>query len=233
MRIPIPDVLAGNAALGLALLIAVVLLARPNRSFLRDAAHDPERLWRGVAGVALGFSLACWGWITAVDDWRRLIDLPYRVVQRYPSAREESASTPEALRLVTVVLLVASLVPVAGLVARHVGGYGVQLALLIGTAMFWPPLYLLRRRLDFDLDLASTFGGELTSPGAAIAYTVFLFGAWILAIATILISYLALLMVVAPPVTLFLDLVRRRRPRTTAEATPFFAALGDRAARGR
>jgi len=233
LRIPTPDWLAGSAALGVALLVVVVLMGRPNRSFLRDVANDPERLWRGIARVAACLSLTCWGWITVFDDWRRLIDAPYRLAQRYPSERAEFAPTPETLRAVSLVLLVASLVPVAALVARHVGGYGVQLALLIGAAVFWPPLYLLRRRLDFDLDLATTFGGELTSPGAAIAYAVFLLGTWLLAIATILLSYLALLMVVAPPVTLLLDLLHRRRPRPTAEATPFFTALGDRAARGR
>jgi hypothetical protein len=50
-----------------------------------------------------------------------------------------------------------------------------------------------------------------------------------LGLASLLASYLFALMLIAPIVTLVLDLLRLRVPRVTAEAQPFFAALGQHA----
>ncbi len=217
--------LAGNHALGLALVAVLAAIAARNRPFVRELARDPAALWRALARVALVLTAAFIVWTTLFDNWRQVIGEPYRLSREWASQRVEIDPTPESLRTVTYILLALSLVSVACLFARHIGAYGVQLLVLLGCLIFWGPLFVVRQR--FDLALALT--DEIASPGAIPGYVLYLLMTWAVDIAVIALSYGALLMLVALPVTLLLDLTRLRSPRTTNEATAFFTALGDRA----
>src|SRR5215207_11218700 len=118
--------LAGNHALGLALVIVLVAIAARNRPFVRELARDPAGFWRVLARVALVLTGAFIVWTTLFDNWRQLIGEPYRLSREWASQRVEVDPTPESLRTVSYVLLALSLVGVACLFARHVGAYGVQ-----------------------------------------------------------------------------------------------------------
>lgn len=220
--------LAGNLPLGLFMTLAIFALLRANRIFVRDVLADPDAGWRVVPKVAaiLVGSLLAWG--TVVDNWRQLLDLPYRLGQRFDSKRLEFEPTPEALRAVTFVLMIVSLVPVAALFARHVGGYIVQFVTLLGALIFWAPLFAVRHRLDVNLALG--FGGDSRSAPDVLGYAFYLVLDWMAVSLIVVASYLALAMIVALPTTLLLDLTGMRRPRTTTEAAAFFADLGQRAA---
>ena len=217
--------LAGNHALGLALVAVLAAIAARNRPFVRELARDPARFWRVLARVALFLTGAFIVWTTLFDNWRQLTGEPYRLSREWASQRVEIDPTPESLRTLSYVLLALSLVSVACLFARHVGTYGVQLLVLLGCLVFWGPLFVVRQR--FDLALALT--DDISSPGAIPGYVLYLLMTWAVDIAVIALSYGALLMMVALPVTLLLDLTRLRCPRTTDEATAFFTALGNRA----
>ena len=220
--------LAGNVALGLALAALVVALLAAGRSFLREIADDPDPAWRAILRLAAVLVAVFIAWTTLFDRWRQLVDEPVRLLKRFPSQRVVLDPTPEALRAVTLVLLVLSLIPVAALFARHVGGYALQLVLLLSATIFWAPLFAMRRRLDINLALG--FGGDVRSPLDLAGYALYLLLDWVTVGALLLASYAILAMLVALPLTLVLDLTRLRHPRTTTEAGAFFAALAGRAA---
>lgn len=220
--------LASNEALGVALVVSLVTFGWFNRSFLRVVADDGDAPWRVLARLALSLSALFAVWTSLFDNWRQLVGLPYRAMQQFPSERAQINPPSATVRDVTFLLLGLSLVPMACLFARHVGGYATAILLLIATVVFWAPLFIVRQR--FDLDLALGFGGDIHSVTDVAGYAVYLLAAWSLNIALIALMYLGLLAVVALPVTLFLDLTHLRQPRTTAEAVDFFTSLGNRAA---
>lgn len=220
--------LAGNVPFGLFMAAAIVALVRANRVFVRDVLQDPDRGWRIMPRVAAALIAALLVWGTFVDNWRQLVDLPYRLSQEYASKRVEFDPTPDALRFVTFALAIVSLIPVAALFARHVGGYVVQAVTLLGAIIFWAPLFAIRHRLDVNLALG--FGGDVTSPADLFGYAFYLLLDWLAVGLIVLASYLIAAMIVAIPTTLVLDLTRHRHPSTTDEARDFFADLGHRAA---
>lgn len=220
--------LAGNVPLGIFMAVAIVAAVYANRIFVRDVVQDPDAGWRVVPRLAAALIVALLVWGTFVDNWRQLVDLPYRLSQEFPSKRFEFDPTPDGLRMVTFALAIVSLVPVAALFARHIGGYIVQAVVLIGALVFWAPLFAIRHRLD--LNLALGFGGDLTSPADIFAYAFYLLLDWFAVGMIVLASYLIAAMLVALPTTLVLDLTRHRHPSTTTEATGYFADLGRRAA---
>ncbi|MGH2531432.1 MAG: hypothetical protein ACRDJW_03900 [Thermomicrobiales bacterium] len=218
--------LASNAALGVVLVGVLLFLGLANRIFLRDVARDPERLWRLIPRLALATTAVFIAWTSAVDNWRQLVGIPYRMTQRFASKRIEYNPPSDQVRTITFILLAISLIFVACLVARHVGGYGTQTVLFLAGFVFWLPLFIFRQRFNINLGLG--FDGQITSPLDVVGYMLWVLGAWMIEIAIILSTYFVLLALVALPVTLLLDLTRLRHPKTTREAAAFFAAIHDR-----
>ncbi len=224
------SVLAGNVALGIALSVVLLLIARANRSFLRDISRDPERGWRLIARLAALMILAFVAWTTLLDNWRQLVALPYRLSRRFPSERIVLDPPSDAVRSVTLALLALSLLPVACLMARHVGGYVIQFTLLVGALVLWAPLFALRHRLDTELALSLT--GQADTLADLPTFAAYLLVTWLVGTAMISLMYTMLLAAVALPITLLLDLIGRRQPRATGEADAFFTAVSRRAAAG-
>lgn len=225
------DLVAGSETLGLVLALALVAIGLRNRGFLHELTSDPESGWQHVpvlAASALGLFIA---WTSVFDNWRQLTGIPFRAIRQWPSQRVEVDPPSDAVRAVTFALLAVALVLVAALVARHVGGYLLQLALFAGAVVAWLPLFVIRQR--FSLSLAMGFDGSWSSAANVADYLGFVAITYLFDIGTILVSFAALLAVVALPVTLLLDLTRTRRPRITAEAKPFFASISDRASTAR
>jgi hypothetical protein len=227
----VDEALASNEVLGIVLTLVILFVGMKNRGFVREIADDPDRFWRFIARAALvstGVSIA---WTSIFDNWRQLIGLPYRLSQRFPSQRVEYNPPSDDVRMVTFILLGISLLFVACLVARHVGGVIIQLLLLLAAITFWAPIFIFRQR--FDLNLSLGFEGSPTSLIDVGGYLLWLVGAWALDIAVIAISYTALLAVVAIPVTILLQIFRLREPKVTREADTFFASFQERASGSR
>ncbi|HZA36302.1 MAG TPA: hypothetical protein VE505_15300 [Vicinamibacterales bacterium] len=217
----------GNIGLGVAMILAVGLVAWANRASMRDVLADDDPRWRAIARFAISVTLVFLVWGTLFDDWLQLIAEPYRLSRQWASQRVVFDPVPEVVRWVTVVLLLLSLVSMACLVARHIGGYAIQLGLLTVATVLWSPLFVLRQRADVIVGF-----GQETATGdtaATVGFSLFVVLKWSLGLASLLTSYLFALMLIAPVVTLVLDLFRLRVPRVTAEAQPFFAALGQHA----
>jgi hypothetical protein len=218
--------LAGNVSLGIASIVFMLILARVNRPFLRDVWNDPDRLWRVIARLALIANAALVLWLTIQDNWRQLSGAPYRSIQIFPSKRIEYNPPPGNIRQITFILLGIALVFTACLLARHVGGYAMQLVILMMSAVAWVPFFILRQRLDINLALG--FDGSWKNPLDAFSYLLFVVLAWITDFGVALLTYLVLLCVVALPVTLILDITRLRRPKVRGEANSYFRSLAHR-----
>lgn len=223
----IDTAIATPEALGGVMALVILAIARANRGFLRDIASDPEASWRVLAWAAVAAFLTLLVWISVFDNVRQLIAWPYRSLQRFPSRRLEFDPPSHEIRVVTLILLALTLLLMAALFARHVGGYPLQFLLAFCGTALWLPLFVLRLRLN--LNLATGFSGDWTSPVDALSYLAFAVLAWSVEIAVISSAFVALVAAVALPVTALLDLFHRRTPRPTNEAKPFFTALEQRA----
>lgn len=222
----IDSILASNEALGVALFAILSFLVYKERSFFRDVMRDPDRLWRVIARLALVSLLALLVWGSLADNWRQLAGTPYRVIQIFPSKRVEVNPPAEWVRDVTIVLIVIALFFTACLLARHIGGYVIQLALLMIAAVAWLPFFILRQRLD--LNLALGFDGSWTSPLDVAGYLLFVLAAWAIDSLVLVMTFVVLLVFVSLPVTLLLDITRLRRPRVRGEANSYFQSLSHR-----
>jgi hypothetical protein len=223
-----PDrLLASNEALGMALVATLLVVGHANRVFLRDVARDPEAWWRMVARLALAITGVLVLWVSLLDNWRQLIGEPYRATRRFASERVQIDPPSTEVRTVTILLLAAAIVLLACLLARHVGGYLLQIVLLLGSVVLWAPLFAIRERLN--VNLAFGFDGSWTSPLDVLGYALFVVLAWLFEITLILATGAVLLAAAALPITLALDLLRLRRPRDSDEAAAFFGSLSQRA----
>ena len=223
------ELLARNDTLGFVLLAMLVLLWWKNRAFARDLTRNADHGWRTVTKMALVSLLAFVAWTSLFDNWRQFTAIPWRASRIYASQRVQIDPPSDSIRAVTFVLLAVLLVFAACLVARHVGGYVLQLLIAAGAFFAWIPFFILRQR--FTLNLAMGMDGSWQSPGDVISYLIFVVLSWGFDIGLIVVSFAFLLALTAIPVTLVLDLLRLRRPRITTEAQPFFNAIGSRTAR--
>lgn len=209
-------------AFGLALMLFVALVARVNRPFLRDVASDPDRFWRVVARVGVALTVISLLWIGTVDNWFQIIAEPFRLTRRWESQRVVFDPVASELRILTGVLLASLLIVGAALFARHIGGYLLQGALLIVGVAMWGPLFIIQQRADvmvIDGVSASEHWGAFAGVAAFWALRT------ALSIAIVLVTLLIGLMLIAPVVTLLLDLTGLRHPRTTREADQFFLVV--------
>lgn len=219
------QILASNQILGLVLLALLVALGWWQRDAVGDIIHAPSVGWRGLAWASFGLTLALVLWFTFADDWRKIFGELLDIGERFPSQRAVLDPVAPAIRRVTLILIVAALLPTACLFARYVGGYGLQIVLVIlGVSSFFPS-YLIRQRLDTGL------AGILELPSlfslAMVGTIFFLLLDYSTNIALILTSYLGLLALVALPITALLDLTGKRDVPThqTAEVADFYTRL--------
>jgi hypothetical protein len=227
----IDELLASNETLGVVLMLVILVIGLRNRGFVREIAQDPDRFWRVIPRLALISTAIFIAWTSIFDNWRQLIGLPYRWSRQFPSQRVEYNPPSDDVRTITFVLLAVSLLFVACLVARHVGGVILQFVLFLAAITFWTPIFVVRQR--FDLNLSLGFEGESTSPIDVIGYLLWVLMAWAVDILMIVLSYALLLPIVAVPVTILLQLFRLREPKTTREADSFFASFQERASESR
>lgn len=217
------EFLGSNLALGLWLIGVVAALVWRQRDFVADTLRAGERGWRWIARVAYGATLALLLWGTLADNWRKMIGgiLDYR--ERFVSQRAVLEPVARDVRLVTVVLLAVSLLALAPLFARYVGGYGLQFATIITGFTAFLPLYLIRQRLD--IGLAGLFEWPPLFSFAMVATIIFLLTNYLTNVALLLATYLGLLGLVAIPTTIVLDLLRRRDPPSNAAPSAFYGSL--------
>ena len=217
--------LGSNLAVGLVLLALLLALVWRQRHNLDVPFASSQRSWRALAWLGFGSTAALALWGTFADNWRKMVGEALDINERYLSQRLVLEPVARDVRAVTLVLLALSLLAMAPLFARYVGGYGYQLLLvLVGGALFIPA-FAVRQRLDTILvstllyDLPPLFSLGMLS---TIIFVVLDYAA---NVALLVISYLGLLGLVALPVTLVLDLLRQREPPPSRETEAYYAEL--------
>ena len=221
------DLLLSNQVMGVALVLMLVACCWPGRSNLAIVFAEPERGWRWLAWLWLGLLTGLIAWVTIFDDWLQLVTEPYRLAQPWDSARVVMQPVAAEWRMVSLVLLVLCIVPAAALFARHIGGYLLQVAVLILALCAWFPLFILRQRLDLVVNMAPETPESLAG-GAG--FVVFWLLRTVLGIGSVITSWAILVLAIAPVVTFMLDRLDWRAPRISEEAAGFYAALGASAA---
>jgi hypothetical protein len=165
--------------------------------------------------------------VTLRDNWLQLVTEPYRLSQQWDSERVVMQPVARQWREVSLLLVGLSLVPAAALFARHVGGYILQLALLVVALCAWFPVFIFRQRLDLVVNTAPESTGSFTS---AASFVVFWLLRTVLGIASVVTTWAILVLLIGPLVTFVLDRLNWRTPRISGEANGFYAALGANAA---
>ena len=217
--------LGSNLAIGLVLLALLLALVWRQRHNLDVPLTSPQRAWRALAWLGFGSTAALALWGTFADNWRKLVGEALDINERYLSQRLVLEPVARDVRAVTLVLLALSLLAMAPLFARYVGGYGYQLALLLLGTVLFIPTFALRQRLDTIL--VSTLLYDLPPPLSLgmLATIIFVVLDYAANVALLVISYLGLLGLVALPVTLVLDLLRQREPPPDRQTEAYYAEL--------
>ena len=222
------DALSGNPGIGGALIAVLAFAAWRGRSALVSMVRDEEPLWRVITTAGfVSIAIFVW-WVTLFDDWIQIVGDPYRRSVPWSTARVVYNPVNPDIRLTTWILLGITLGLGAAIFARNVGGYLLQIALAVLAGVMWIPLFAFREQASFMI----SFGTEhvTSSVENMVAYIGFLLLTWTMGVAIILASWVFAMAVVAPFVTLVLDLLRIRQPHVTDEADGFFGALEERAA---
>lgn len=209
-----------------AILAAVLAIAAlRNRPVLRDVFEDPDRFWRVAARGTLGMLAITLTWVTLLDNWLQLSGEPYRLSRPWEYQRVVFDPVGPDIRFVSVVLLVTTAVGLAALFARHLGGYLLQVGMLIVVTVAWIPVFVFQQRLNLLVIDAAESSASWSGVAGIMAFWILRTGFGLFSIAA---TWLIVTFLIAPVITLILDLLRLRFPRTTSEADPFFAALEDR-----
>lgn len=217
------DFIGGNLALGLALVVAIGAGVVRNRRAVAAPLQASQRGWRVLARSAYGSLAALVLWGTLADSWRKLLAEALDTGERYASQRIVQNPAPESIRGVTMILLAAALVACAPLVGRYVGGYGLQVALLVVGTIGFLMLFTLRQRLDSMLvtvdRLPPTFSVEM------LATLAFILLAYAVNVALLVLTFLALLGLAALPATFVLDRLHARELPLDGSADDYYAAF--------
>lgn len=219
------QMLLAPQATGLVLAAVFLAIAIRNRSSLRDMRQDTERFWRFMAGAGIGLVAITLVWIGLFDNWLQLAAEPYRLSRPWASQRVVLEPVGTDVRLVSLFLLVCSSIALGALFARHVGGYLLQVGMLIVVLVAWMPTFIFQQRLNLLVIDASEAASSWMGLGGLTAFWILRTSFGILSIAT---TWLIATFLLAPFVTLILDVLHLRFSRATHVADTFFAALEDR-----
>jgi hypothetical protein len=213
-------------AAGIVLILVTAALVIINRPFIREVRFDQSRFWRIIARLAAITGSVALIWTTVFDDWLQIIAEPYRLSMKWDYQRVILDPVDPALRAISVALIGLTLVWLACLFARHVGGYMLQFATLIIGAMLWIPLYVMNQRMNAMVVQGAESADTLPE---TLGLTAFWVVRMVLGVLTIGATLLPAMMIIALIATVVLDLFKLRTPPDTTEADGFFSELGRRA----
>lgn len=214
--------------LGAILIACVAAAAWIGRRPLRDTMYSPERRWRLIARLwaITGGAFLLWG--TLFDDWLQLANEPYRRMLKWGYERQVLAPVAPEVRTVTIVLLAVTALLSAMMFARYVGGYGLQLVGIIGGIVIWMPFFILRQRLDI-LVREAVGDGKTVTAGDFVGWILFWGLRTAFCLGFVMLGFAVIVLLIAPIVTLVLDVFHMRRPPDTLEANDFFSTLSRQA----
>jgi hypothetical protein len=225
------ELFLSNVTMGVAIAVAIVAMVASLWSPISVALEERDRLWPMLLRLFAAWTTVVIVWISLVDNWLQLVTEPYRLAQRWNYQRVVFDPVDADLRRITLVLVAISAIIAAALFARYIGGYALQIAVLIPATFGWFALFIFRQRFDMIVNTIPD------SDDRSVVDILGFLGFWVvrtgLGIVSIAITWLLIVLVIAPVVTLVLDVLRIRSPKVTNEAGSFYAALEANAAEHR
>jgi hypothetical protein len=217
--------IVSRQSVGIVLILAIAVMLVANRGFVRDVAADPAPGWRLLARFAAAMGTIALVWVTLFDDWLQLVVEPYRLSLKWEYQRILLSPIEPEIRLTSVVLIGVALLAIAFLAARHMGGYLMQLGVLLVSTLAWIPLFIMNQRVNaLVIQGAEADASVLDVLGLALFWLMRM----TLGVVTIAISAAAVTMLISLVATVILDLLHAREPRVTREADAFFGSIGNR-----
>lgn len=201
------DFLAGNLPISLIILGLVGVWAYRSRSSIRLAITDPRPIWAVIARIGVGSTALFFLWVTALDNWRQLLSYIVITGRSYASDPFETSATPEALRAVSIALLVVSIVSLALLYARHMGAYVFLIVTIIFAPIFMFTFNEIRISADAFLRLSEVAlqDPQLMDAGFILFWST---GMFVIIAAVVLAAYLTLFALVALPTRIIYGLTQ-------------------------
>lgn len=217
--------IVSRQSVGIVLILVTAFVLYANRGFVRDVAGDPAGGWRLLARFAAIMGAISLVWVTLFDDWLQLVVEPYRLSLKWEYQRILLSPIDPESRITSVVLLGATLLAIAFLAARHMGGYLMQGGVLLVSVLAWIPLFIMNQRVNaLVVQGAEADASALDVLGLALFWLMRM----TLGVVTIAMSAAAVTMLMSLLATVVLDLLRAREPRVTREADAFFGSISSR-----
>ena len=217
--------IVSRQSVGIILILAIALVLAANRGFVRDVADDPAPGWRALVRFAAMIGMVSLVWVTVFDDWLQLVVEPYRLSLKWEYQRVLLSPIEAEIRITSVVLIGVTLLAIAFLAARHMGGYLMQVGVLLVSTLAWIPLFIMNQRVNaLVIQGAEADASVLDVLGLALFWIVRM----MLGVVTIAMSAAAVTMLMSLVATVILDLLRAREPRVTREADAFFGSISSR-----
>jgi hypothetical protein len=213
-------------SIGVVLLLAAVLAISMNRGFFREVWNDPARFWRVMARIAAAFGAVTLIWVALLDDWLQLVAEPYRLSMPWDYQRVVLDPIDSTIRAISIGLIAITLLAIACLFARHIGGYLLQAGTLVLATLVWMPFFIMNQRLNAMIVQGAEASETLPEVLGLSAFWVVRMGLGAMTVAATLMIVMMLMALVA---TLLLDVLGLRQQRITHEADSFFSELGRRA----
>lgn len=217
------ELMLSNEAMGISIMLVTAVFAFAQRIAIGALFEEDDRFWKFMLRATAVISVLTMLWITISDSWLQLVTDPYRLAQRWDYQRTIFDPVDVDERRITLGLSLLAALSLAALFARYVGGYALQLGGLVVAIFGWFALFILRQRFDMIVNTVPA------SNDASLVDALGFLGFWLLrtslGIVSIGLTGLVIVLVVAPLMTLALDLLKLRHPRMSADTSGFFAAL--------
>lgn len=140
--------LSGDFPITIAVLLLAALWVRSRPSGVLDMIRGDTPVWNLLGRITVGAAVVMPLWVAAADNWRQLFGYAISRTQRWQTDPFETPPTPEALRIVSLVLIVVLIVGLAAMYARHHGSVGAALLFAAVGVVYFFFMNSIRIRLD-------------------------------------------------------------------------------------
>jgi hypothetical protein len=218
------DFLTSDYAILITLLLIGGFLIRPHIWVLRRMWNDDLPWARAISRLALGTIGVFLIWTTVFDNWRQVLGLLVDERNRWKSDLYRSEPPPDAIRYLTVALVLLSVLGASYLYARYARGYFMPIiAGPIGLVMFYA---LNGFRMRFDVVGSLWQGGVDWRSPVEVGATLTWFGVDQTILFVLIVSAFAFLW--GPTAIIFSLIYRRTIGREKIDEPAMYRVLRER-----
>ncbi len=143
--------LSGDFPLTIMFMLVLGVFARRHWSGVRSYWTERDPFWRIVGRATLLLTVILPLWVALFDNWRQLLGYSLSASSRYKSDVFDTSPTPDAIRVITLVMIAVSLVGVALIYSRRQHGIAMLSVIFVFAAAYFYFMNGLRMRADVFL----------------------------------------------------------------------------------